>query len=130
MTETEIQNILEKQHKFFQTGQTLPVNYRIEQLKKLKDSIIRHEPDLNLSLKADLGKSETESYMCEVGLTLSELSWMLKHIKKLTKEKWVPTPLAQFAAKSFSYGLFSQAYTQNRFLAGISFNYFEQQACF
>ena len=45
MTETEIQNILEKQHKFFQTGQTLPVNYRIEQLKKLKDSIIRHEPD-------------------------------------------------------------------------------------
>ena len=67
MTETEIQNILEKQHKFFQTGQTLPVNYRIEQLKKLKDSIIRHEPDLNLSLKADLGKSETESYMCEVG---------------------------------------------------------------
>ena len=101
MTETEIQNILEKQHKFFQTGQTLPVNYRIEQLKKLKDSIIRHEPDLNLSLKADLGKSETESYMCEVGLTLSELSWMLKHFKKLTKEKWVPTPLAQFAAKSF-----------------------------
>ena len=85
MTETEIQNILEKQHKFFQTGQTLPVNYRIEQLKKLKDSIIRHEPDLNLALKADLGKSETESYMCEVGLTLSELSWMLKHIKKLTK---------------------------------------------
>ena len=60
MTETEIQNILEKQHKFFQTGQTLPVNYRIEQLKKLKDSIIRHEPDLNLALKADLGKSETD----------------------------------------------------------------------
>ena len=27
------QNILEKQHKFFQTGQTLPVNYRIEHLK-------------------------------------------------------------------------------------------------
>ena len=101
MTETEIQNILEKQHKFFQTGQTLPAAYRIEQLQKLKDSIIRHEPDLNLALKADLGKSETESYMCEIGLTLSELSWMLKHIKKLTKETVVPTPLAQFAAKSF-----------------------------
>ena len=86
MTEAEIQNILEKQHKFFQTGQTLPAAYRIEQLQKLKDSIIRHEPDLNLTLKADLGKSETESYMCEIGLTLSELSWMLKHIKKLTKE--------------------------------------------
>ena len=74
MTETEIQNILEKQHKFFQTGQTLPVAYRIEQLQKLKDSITRHEPDLNLALKADLGKSETESYMCEIGLTLQNLA--------------------------------------------------------
>ena len=101
MTEQEIQNILEKQHKFFQTGQTLPVDFRIEQLQKLKDSIICHEPDLNLALKADLGKSETESYMCEIGLTLSELSWMLKHIRKLTKEQHVPTSLAQFAAKSF-----------------------------
>ena len=51
-----------KADKFFQTGQTLPVAYRIEQLQKLKDSITRHEPDLNLALKADLGKSETESY--------------------------------------------------------------------
>ena len=49
MTEAEIQNILEKQHKFFQTGQTLPAAYRIEQLQKLKDSITRHEPDLNLA---------------------------------------------------------------------------------
>ena len=101
MTEAEIQNILEKQRKFFQTGQTMAVNYRIEQLQKLKESIIRHEPDLNLALKADLGKSETESYMCEIGLTLSELSWMLQHIKKLTKEIHVPTPLTQFSAKSF-----------------------------
>ena len=44
MTETEIQNILEKQHKFFQTGQTLPVNYRIEQLKKLKEPCLKSRP--------------------------------------------------------------------------------------
>ena len=61
MTETEIQNILEKQHKFFQTGQTLPVNYRIEQLKKLKDSIIRHEPDLNLALKPTSEKARLKA---------------------------------------------------------------------
>ena len=111
MTEAEIQNILEKQHKFFQTGQGLsPVAYRIEQLQKLKDSIIRHEPDLNLALKADLGKSETESYMCEIGLTLSELSWMLKHIKKLTKTV-VPTPLAQFAAKASALLLHTEMFS-------------------
>ena len=101
MTETEIQNILEKQHKFFQTGQTLPVAYRIEQLQKLKDSIIRHEPDLNLALKADLGKSSFESYMCESGLVLSEITYMLKHIRSLSKEKTVHTPLAQFHSRSY-----------------------------
>ncbi len=42
-----------------------------------------------------------ESYMCEIGLTLSELAWMEKHIRRLTREKRVPTPLAQFAARSF-----------------------------
>ena len=42
-----------------------------------------------------------ESYMCEIGLTLSELTWMEKHIGRLTREKRVPTPLAQFAARSF-----------------------------
>ena len=39
--------------------------------------------------------------MCETGLALSELDWMLRHLKKLTREKTVPTPMAQFAARSF-----------------------------
>ena len=42
-----------------------------------------------------------ESYMCEIGLTLSELTWMQKRLPKLMRCKTVPTPLAHFAAKSF-----------------------------
>lgn len=101
MTEQEIQTILEKQRNFFTTGQTLPVSFRLEMLQKLKQSILDHEADLNAALKKDLGKSRMESYMCEVGLTLSELTWMQKNLKKLASEKRVPTPLAQFAASSF-----------------------------
>ena len=41
------------------------------------------------------------SYMCEIGLTLSELTWMQKHLRGLMREKRVPTPLSQFAARSF-----------------------------
>ena len=101
MTESEIRKLLERQRTFFSTGKTLPVSFRLRQLEKLKRSIQKNEPLLRHALKKDLGKSNMESYMCEIGLTLSELSWMLKHIKKLTKETVVPTPLAQFAAKSF-----------------------------
>ena len=101
MTEQDIQIILKEQHDFFATGKTIPVEFRMEQLAKLKHSLISHEEDLNTALKKDLGKSQMESYMCEVGLTLSELTWMMKHVKKLAKEKTVHTPIAQFAARSF-----------------------------
>lgn len=101
MTEQEIRQILEKQHRLFQEGATLPVSFRLSQLQKLKDGIRRYEEKLDQALEEDLGKSRMESYMCEIGLTLSELTWMQKHLRSLVREKRVATPLAQFAARSF-----------------------------
>lgn len=101
MTEQEIRQILEKQHRLFQEGATLPVSFRLSQLQKLKDGIRRYEEELDQALEADLGKSRMESYMCEIGLTLSELTWVQKHLRSLVREKRVSTPLAQFAARSF-----------------------------
>ena len=101
MTEQEIATILAKQHAFFASGRTIPVSFRQEQLHKLKRSMLAHEKDLNEALQKDLGKSRMESYMCEVGLTLSELTWMQRHLSSLSAEKRVPTPLAQFTARSF-----------------------------
>lgn len=101
MTEQEIATILAKQRAFFASGRTIPVSFRQEQLHKLKRSMLAHEKDLNEALQKDLGKSRMESYMCEVGLTLSELTWMQRHLSSLSAKKRVPTPLAQFAARSF-----------------------------
>lgn len=101
MTEQEIRQILEKQHRLFQEGATLPVSFRLSRLQKLKDGIRRYEEKLDQALEEDLGKSRMESYMCEIGLTLSELTWMQKHLRSLVREKRVVTPLAQFAARSF-----------------------------
>lgn len=101
MNETEIKTIIKKQKDFFKTGATLSVSYRLEALKRLKKLIQDNEKQICAALKSDLGKSVSESYMCEVGLTLSEISYMLAHIKKFAKEKTVATPLAQFASRSF-----------------------------
>ena len=49
------------------------------------------------ALKKDLGKSGFESYMCETGLVLEEIGYMLKHIRSFSREKRRRTPLAQFA---------------------------------
>ena len=101
MTEQEIKDILQQQNHFFSSGKTIPAEFRLKQLEGLKEAMIRHEADLAAALKEDLGKSRMESYMCEIGLTLSELTWMQKHLRSLMRSKRVSTPAAQFAAKSF-----------------------------
>ena len=101
MTEQEIKDILQQQNHFFSSGKTIPAEFRLKQLESLKEAMIRHEADLAAALKEDLGKSRMESYMCEIGLTLSELTWVQKHLRSLMRSKRVSTPAAQFAAKSF-----------------------------
>ena len=101
MNETAIKELTQRQRSFFLTGATLPVSVRIEALQKLKRSIQAHEEEINQALKADLGKSPFESYMCETGLVLSELSYMIRHTPAYAKEKTVRTPLAQFCSRSY-----------------------------
>lgn len=97
-----IAELVQRQKAFFQTRQTFDVEYRLRMLKKLKEAIRKYEPEIHNALKADLGKSETEAYMCETGMTLSELSYQLKHLKHWAKNRRHPTGLANFHAKSFT----------------------------
>ena len=101
MNGQEINALLEKQRSFYKSGATIPVKFRIEQLKKLYAAVIKHRDKINNALRSDLRKSDYEGFMCESGLVLTEISYMLKHIKKLAKAKTVPTPLAQFHSHSF-----------------------------
>ena len=101
MTEKEIGNIIKKQKSFFDAGGTMSPKVRKQSLKKLYDTINDAEEEICEALKKDLGKSPAESFMCEIGLSMSEISWLISHIDKLTKEKRVKTPIAQFASKSY-----------------------------
>ena len=96
-----IDEILVRQRAFFATGQTIPVKFRIEMLKKLYKAVKNNEKEINDALKADLGKSDFEGFMCEVGLSLTEISYMIKHVKKFARRKIVYTPIPQFASVSF-----------------------------
>ena len=98
----EIELLVKKQRAYFEKGKTRDVAWRLAALKTLKKSIQKHEEDINRALHADLGKSATETYMCETGMVLSELSHMIGHLRGYAKEKRVRTPLAQFHAKSFT----------------------------
>lgn len=101
MTAEEIKKLTEEQRRFFETGATLELSYRIQALKRLKACVKKREEEILAALKRDLGKSRTEGYMCEVGLTLSEIGFMLSHIRRYAAEKRVHTPLAQFPSRSY-----------------------------
>ena len=102
MTSEQISGILKKQKEFYKSGRTIPVKFRIEMLKKLYNTVKKYENEVNEALTADLGKSSYEGFMCESGLVLAEISYMIRHTKKFSRRKTVYTPLAQFASHSFT----------------------------
>ena len=101
MEAEEIKRIVERQRSWFDSGATLDLSMRAKALAKLKTTIRLHEQEIQEALCADLGKGRFESYMCETGLTLSEITYMQKHLKSFASEKTVHTPLAQFHARSY-----------------------------
>lgn len=101
MTSQEIETLVEKQRQYFQKGKTLEVPFRVKALHRLKASIEASEEEVYEALRKDLGKSRTESYMCEIGMVYSELNYMLKHIQKFAAKKRVRTPLAQAISHSY-----------------------------
>ena len=101
MEKKKIEEMVKNAREYFQTGGTLSIETRLAMLKKLKENIIMHESEIIRALKIDLGKSDYEAYMCEIGMTLSEISYMIKNVKKLSKPKKVRTPMSQFPSKSY-----------------------------
>ena len=80
--EARIRQIVEAQRRFFRTGTTLPVSWRIRQLKKLKAAVIEHEKELVEALQEDLGRTYTEAYLCDIGPIIVEINEMLGGLRR------------------------------------------------
>lgn len=81
-TESEIREIVTAQRKFFRTGETLPVRWRIKQLKKLKAAVIAHEAEFIEALAKDLGRSSVEAYLCDIGPIITEVNEMISGLRR------------------------------------------------
>lgn len=97
----KIDEILESQRRYFRSGATLSVSFRIEMLKKLRNAVEKYENEIGEALRKDLGKSDYEGFMCETGLVKSEISYMIRHTHRFASKHRVYTPLAQFASSSY-----------------------------
>ena len=81
-TEPQIRAIVEAQRQFFRTGTTLPVKWRIQQLKKLKAAVLAHEAEWEEALAKDLGRSKVEAYICDIGPIVTEVNEMIRGLRR------------------------------------------------
>ena len=86
--EERIQQIVAAQRRFFRTGETLPVKWRIQQLKRLKEAVIAHADEFTAALAEDLGRSEVEAYLCDVGPIIVEINEMISGLRRWSRPEW------------------------------------------
>lgn len=81
-TEGSIREIVAAQRRFFRTGETLPIRWRIKQLKRLKEAVLAHEKEFEDALAEDLGRSTVEAYLCDIGPIVVEINEMLAGLRR------------------------------------------------
>ena len=84
-TEESIREIVAAQRRFFRTGTTLPISWRIKQLKRLKAEVIAHAAEFEAALAEDLGRTQLEAYLCDVGPIIVEINEMLAGLRRWSR---------------------------------------------
>jgi aldehyde dehydrogenase (NAD+) len=101
MGKEEIEQILENQRIFFKSGKTLDIDYRLDNLKKLKSLILTHEPDLIKALYQDFHKPEFEVLGTESRFVVAELNMLIRNLRKWARKQRVRTSIVNFIAGSY-----------------------------
>ena len=100
MEKEEINLILDSQRKFFASGKTLSIKYRLGILKKLRSLILLHEKDIVDALWKDFHKPEFEVIATESRFVIKELNFAIHNLKRWSKPKKVYTPVLHFLSRS------------------------------
>jgi len=97
----DIKSLIESQRVFFNSGKTKSIDFRIEQLKKLKRVILDNETNLHNAIFADFKKSPFDNYSSELAILYIEIDNAIKKVKRWAGFKRAGTNLANFPAKSY-----------------------------
>ncbi|MEG1003946.1 aldehyde dehydrogenase [Clostridium sp.] len=98
-----LEEVLKSQKDYFKTDKTKDIDFRIEQLKKLKSTIKENEDRILEALKKDLNKSFFEGYATEVGIVYEEINSQIKNLRKWSKRERISSSIIYFKSKAYIY---------------------------
>jgi aldehyde dehydrogenase (NAD+) len=96
-----ITDIIESQRAFFLTNATKSVDFRIQQLRKLRTAIEANEKAMYEAIDKDFKKSEFDTYTTEIAIVYQDIDAAIKHVKDWASIKKVGTNAANLPAKSY-----------------------------
>ncbi|WP_086313805.1 aldehyde dehydrogenase (NAD+) [Enterococcus sp. 7F3_DIV0205] len=103
MNQADLQTIMTKQRRFFNSNQTKSISFRKEQLEQLLINVQKHEEDFYWAFEKDLKKPKAEVYATELGLVLSAIKDMLKNLDKWTKPVNKPRAISSLLNKNMVF---------------------------
>ncbi len=101
MEKHELEKILGAQREYFASGKTLDINYRLQNLKKLRSLILSHEDELKEALYKDFHKPDFEVLGTETRFAIAEISMMIRNLRKWSGRQKVRTSVTNFPARSY-----------------------------
>ena len=98
-----MKNILDLQKAFFLSQKSKNLEFRKEQLLRLKNILTSNMPKLEEAIFLDFKKSAFENYLSEFSFIFKEIDDALQNLEDWSKTKSVKTNLASMPAKSYIY---------------------------
>jgi len=98
--DARIDDLVARQRKFFQSGATLPREFREAQLAALRDAVAKFEPQLYEALHVDLRKNKAEAYGTEIGGLLADARHAQRHLRRWMRPKSWMSPLLVALSRS------------------------------
>lgn len=99
----------------FSSTASLPIDFRLDQLRKLRNFLIDTEADFLAALDADLHKKKVEAIVYDLGPVHQDIAYFDRHLKALVKPKLV--------SREFGPPVYVQSQPKGAVLIFSSFNF-------
>ncbi|WP_441000812.1 aldehyde dehydrogenase [Fodinibius sp. SL11] len=96
-----MEELVQRQHRFFNSAKTADIPFRKQQLTKLKGILKSHEEEVFEALYQDFQKPVFETYTTELFILYQEIDHLIAHVGRWAKTKKVKNSLINFPSKNY-----------------------------